>query len=47
MHKSEYDLENETREIPGDFEIQTDYLISTRKLDQVIVDKKEEREHAD
>ena len=40
MHNQELVLENETRKIPGDFEIQTDHLISARRLDLVIVNKK-------
>ena len=37
MHKPESILENETLEILWDIEIQTDYLISARRPDLVIV----------
>ena len=40
MHNSEYILENETHQLHGDFEKQTDYLISVRPLDQVIINKR-------
>ena len=41
MYKPELVLENQTHTIPLDFEIKTDYLIPTRKLDEVIIKKKE------
>ena len=40
MHNSETVLENETYEFLWDFEIQTDHLISTRRPDPVIINKK-------
>ena len=40
MHNPESVLENKTRKILWDFEIQTDHLISARWPDQVIVNKK-------
>ena len=41
MHNSEPVLDNETHEILWDFEIQTNYLISARRPDLVIVKKEE------
>ena len=41
MYKPESVLENETRKILWDLEIQTDHLIQTRSPDLVIVNKKE------
>ena len=41
MHKSESILKNEIHKIPRGFEIQTDHLISARRPDLVIVDKRE------
>ena len=43
MHNTEPVLENETHKILWGFEIQTDYLISARPLDLVIVNKKKEK----
>ena len=40
MQKPESILENETHKALWDFEIQTDYLISARRLDLMIVKKK-------
>ena len=40
MHKQESVLENETHKILWYFEIHTDHLISTRKSDLAIIDKK-------
>ena len=37
MHKPESVVDNETNKILWDFEILTDYLISTRRLDQVLI----------
>ena len=37
MHNLEYALENETYKVLWDFKMQTDHLISTRRLDLVIV----------
>ena len=42
MQKPESVLANETHEILNDFEIQTDHLISTKRLDLVIVNRKKE-----
>ena len=42
MHKPESILENETLKVLWDFAIQTDHLISARRPDLVIVDKKKE-----
>ena len=39
LHKLESVLKNETQKILWDFEIQTDYLISTRRSDRVIINK--------
>ena len=43
MHNPESDLENEAHKILWDFEIQTDPLISARRPDLVIVNKKEKK----
>ena len=40
IHNPESVLENETHKLPWGFEIQTDHLISTRRPDLVIVNKK-------
>ena len=40
MHNPESVLENEVHKILGDFEIQTNYLISGRRSDLLIVNKK-------
>ena len=40
MHNSESVIENETHKFPRDFEIQTDHLISARRPDLMIVNKK-------
>ena len=42
MHNPASVLENETYKLLWDFEIQTDHLISTRRLDLVIINKKRE-----
>ena len=39
MHKPEYLLKNEMNKSFFDFQIQTDHLISARRLDLVIVKK--------
>ena len=41
MHNPESVLENETHKLVWDFEIQTDHLISARRSEQVIINKKE------
>ena len=41
MHKPESVLENETHKILWDFEIQTDHLITARRPDLVLINKKE------
>ena len=44
MHNAESELENEMRKkILWDFEIQTDHLISARRLDLEIVSKKKKK----
>ena len=35
-------LENDTHKLPWDFAIQTDHLISARRLDLIIINKKKE-----
>ena len=40
MHNLESVLEKETHKLLWDFEIQTDHLISARRPDKVIVNKK-------
>ena len=40
MHDQKYILENETRKIPWDFELQIDHQIPTRKTDQGIINNK-------
>ena len=40
MHNPERLLEYDTHKLPWDFDIQTDHLISTRKLDLIIINKK-------
>ena len=40
MHNQESVVENETHTILWDFEIQTDHLMSARRSDQVMVNKK-------
>ena len=42
MHNQKSVLENETHKLLWDFEIQTDHLISTRRSDLVIINKKKE-----
>ena len=46
MHNPEYNLENEMHKFIWDFQIKTDYLISARQPDLVIVNKKK-RERAE
>ena len=46
MHNPEYILENETHKDLWDFEIQTDHLISTRRPDQVIINKKKQKKNS-
>ena len=41
MHNLESVLENDTRKIIRDFDIQTDHLISARRPCIIIIDKKE------
>ena len=40
MHNPESVLENETHKFLWDFEIQTDHLISVRRPDVIIINKK-------
>ena len=42
MHNPESILGNETHEVLSDFDIQTDHLISARRPDLLIVNKKRE-----
>ena len=41
MHNPESVLENETHKLLWDFEIQTDHLISARRTDLIMINKKE------
>ena len=41
MHNSAFVPENETHKLLWDFEIQTDHLISARRPDLMIINKKE------
>ena len=41
MHKPESVLKNETHKILWDFEIKTDHLIPAKRLDLVLINKKE------
>ena len=43
MYNLEFVTENETHKLLWDFEIQTDHLISARRLDLVIVKKKKKK----
>ena len=43
MQNLEFVLENEMHKLFWDFDIQTDHLISTRRLDRVIVNEKKKR----
>ena len=43
MHNPESVLENETHKISRDFEVQTDHLISARRPDIEIVNKKKKK----
>ena len=45
-HKPESVLENETHKILWDFEIQTDHLITARRPDLVLINKKERTCHS-
>ena len=44
MHNLESAQENETHKFLSNFEIQTDHIISARRLDLLIVDKKKENQ---
>ena len=44
MHKPEFLLKNATYKILWDFEMQTDHLITARRPDLVIANKKKEKE---
>ena len=46
MLNSESTLENETNKPLGNFDIQTDHLISARRPDHLIIDNKK-REHTE
>ena len=41
MHNLEAALDNDIHELLWDFDIQTDHLISTRRPDLIVVNKKE------
>ena len=43
MHNPEPVLENDTHKIQWDFDIQTDHLISARRPDLIIINKKKEK----
>ena len=43
MHKPESAPENETHKLIGDFEIQTNHLISSRRLNLEIVNQKKKK----
>ena len=40
MHNPASVLENDTHKLPWDFDIQTDHLISARRPDLIIINKK-------
>ena len=42
MHNPASVLENDTHKIPWDFGIHTDHLISARRLDLIVINKKKE-----
>ena len=42
MHNLEFVQENETYKLLWDFEIQTDHLITDRRSEQIIINKKRE-----
>ena len=42
MHNPAHILENDTHKLLWDFDIQTDHLISARRLDLIIINKKNE-----
>ena len=42
MHNSKSVIENETHKLIWDFDIQTDYLISARRPDLIIINNKRE-----
>ena len=43
MHNTAAVLENDTHKLPWDFDIQTDHLISARRPDPKIINKKKKR----
>ena len=45
MHNLASVLENDTHKLLWDFDIQTDHLISARKLDLIIINKTKKREN--
>ena len=45
MHNPEPVLENDTHKLLWDFDIQTDHLISTRRPDLIIINKKKKKEN--
>ena len=46
MHNPAAILENDTYKLPWDFDIKTDHLISARKPDLIIINKKKKRKSA-
>ena len=46
MHNPATVLENDTHKFLWDFDIQTDHLISARRPDRIIINKKKKREFA-
>ena len=46
MHNQEPVLENDTPKLMWDFNIQTDHLISAKRPNLIIINKKEKRESA-
>ena len=45
MHNPAPVLENDTRKLLWDFDIQTDHLISARRPDLIIINKKKKKEN--
>ena len=45
MHNPAAVLENSTHKLLWDFDMRTDHLISARRPDQIIINKKEKKDH--
>ena len=43
MHNPAPVLENDTHKLPWDFDVETDHLISARRLDLIIINKKKKK----